>query len=124
MLNGKSIPRSWLKGSPSDDPPYNNALPKIAIESDLVLRHTKSQIEDSLYFLHKRGYLFQHGHKGLTRVLLQLSPKALKALASGEFDKDEQIAFSDAVFDVKTPGWLGMKINLGELWRRYTKIRK
>ena len=124
MTKGKSIPRSWLKGSPSDEPPYENAMPEIAIEHDLVLRHSKAQIEDSLYFLHKRGYLFQHGHKGLTRVLLQLSPKALQALETGEFDKDEQIAFKDAVFDVKTPGWLGMKVNLGELWRRFKKKRR
>ena len=82
------------------------------------------QIEDSLYFLHKRGYLFQHSYKGLTRVLLQLSPKAIQVLESREFDEEEQVAFKDTVFDLKTPGWLGMKINLGELWRRYTKTRR
>ena len=124
MLKGHSFPKSWLSGSQSDKEKIENALPEISIEHDLVLRHSKAQIEDSLYFLHKRGYLFQHGHSGLTRVLFQLSPKAIKALETKEFEEEEQKAFQDAMFDVKTPGWLGMKVNIGELWRRFKKTKR
>ena len=118
MAKGRSVARSWLKGSETDEPPFENAIPLVMIEHDLVLRHTKNQIEDSLYFLQKRGYLIQHGHVGLTRVVYQLSKLALDALEAGKFSEEEQNAFRETLFDLKQPGWLGMKINLGEMWRR------
>ena len=40
------------------------------------------------------------------------------AMQAGKFREEEQNAFREALFDLKQPGWLGMKINLGEMWRR------
>lgn len=91
------------------------------IERDLVLRHKRSQIEDSLYFLEKRGYLIRHGFQGLTRVAFQLSESALTMLNGGSFPPDEQQAFREALLDVKQASLWGMKLNLGEAWRRLSK---
>lgn len=121
IAKGKTASHAWLKGSETSEPDFVNAIPMIAIEHNLVLRHKKAEIEDSLYFLQKRGYLIQHGHVGLTRVVFQLSDIALKALETGHFSKEEEQAFKEDLFDVKQPGWLGMKFNLGELWRRLKK---
>ena len=70
----------------------DNAIPSYNLEKELVLHYTKSQIEDSLYFLEKRGYLAKHGYVNFTLVANQ-------------------------------SGWLGVKFNLGELFRRYKKKR-
>ena len=99
-------------------------MPLFEVERRLVLRHTKSQIEDSLYFLQKRGYLIQHGFTGLTRVVIQLSDPALAVLAAENFSEEEQQAFKEALFDVKQAGWTGMKFNVGELFRRIKKTRR
>lgn len=123
LANGNKVPRAWLKGSESDEPPIENAIPLAAIEYNLVLDYQKKEIEDSLYFLQKRGYLIQHGHIGLTKVAMQLSDNALKAIETGHFKKEEEKAFKEALFDLKNPGWLGMKFNLGEVWRRFKKSK-
>jgi len=94
------------------------------IERDLVLRHSKQQIEDSLYFLEKRGYLLKHGFQGLTRVVYQLSNSALIVLESGSFSEEEQQAFREALLDVRTPGLWGLKFNVGEVWWRLKKWRE
>ena len=118
---GQSVSSTWLKGEHSNDPPIKNAVPQFVLERDLVLRHSKSEIEDSVYFLEKRGYLIRHGFQGLTRVAFELSESALAALKCGSFSDEEQHAFREALFDLKKPGWFGMKINLGEAWRRFKK---
>ena len=120
---GVSVLDSWFKGSPSTAPDIQNALPLFTLEKDLVLRHTKQQIEDSLYFLEKRGYLLKHGFQGLTRVVFQLSAAALVVLESGSFSAEEQQAFREALIDARTPGVWGLKFNLGEAWRRLNKWR-
>jgi hypothetical protein len=89
-----------------------------------VLRHGRQQIEDSLYFLEKRGYLIRHGYAGFTLVAVQLSPSALDVLRKGVFPPDEQRAFQESLVDLKQPGIWGFKINLGEVWRRLQKWRK
>ena len=120
---GQSVSAKWLKGDHATDPPLENALPLFVLERDLVLRHTKQQIEDSLYFLEKRGYLYRHGFYGLTRVAFQLSEPALSVLKTGSFSAEEQRAFRESLLDVKQPGLWGMKFNLGEAWRRFNKFR-
>ena len=118
---GESVSRAWLKGEHSNNTPINNAIPLFVLEKDLVLRHSKNEIEDSLYFLEKRGYLIRHGFQGFTRVAFELSDSALVVLKSGSFSDEEQQAFREALFDVRQPGWLGMKVNLGDAWRRFKK---
>ncbi len=120
---GVSVLSTWYKGKGSTDPDLTNALPMFVIERDLVLRHSKQQIEDSLYFLEKRGYLLRHGYQGLTRVVFQLSDSALAVLESGSFSEEEQQAFREALLDVATPGLWGLKFNVGEAWRRIQKRR-
>jgi hypothetical protein len=121
---GQSVSSKWSKGDDSDDPPIENALPLVVLERELVLRHGKHQIDDSLYFLEKRGYLIKHGYSGLTRVAYQLSNAALTVLESGTFSAEEQQAFREFLVDVRQPGLWGMKLNLAEAWRRFTKWRK
>ena len=86
-----------------------------------VLRHSKSEVEDSLYFLEKRGYLIRHGFQGLTRVAFELSEAALEVLEAKSFSEQEQQAFKEALFDIRKPGWFGLKFNAAELWRRLMK---
>ena len=120
---GKSVSSAWLKGEHSNEPPLQNAVPLFELERDLVLRYSKNQIEDSLYFLEKRGYLIRHGFQGFTRVAFQLSGSALAVLKNGAFTNDEQEAFREALLDLKQPGLWGMKFNVGEAWRRIKKWR-
>lgn len=98
-----------------------NSIPSYDLERDLVLRYSKAAIEDSLYFLEKRGYLIKHGYLNLTLVAYQLSPQAFEVLSKNKFNDEEQNAFKEALFDVKNPGWFGMKFNLGEAFRRFKK---
>lgn len=44
---------------------------------ELVFRYTKAQIEDSLYFLEKRGYLNKHGFVNFTLVARPVNRNAL-----------------------------------------------
>ncbi|MFZ2540546.1 MAG: hypothetical protein WAW75_02100 [Gallionella sp.] len=121
---GESVLSTWFKSENSTDPDLKNALPLFVIERDLVLRHSKQQIEDSLYFLEKRGYLLRHGFQGLTRVVFQLSDSALAVLEGGAFSEEEQQAFREALLDVRTPGLWGLKLNVGEALRRFKKWRE
>ena len=121
MAEGESVSSVWLKGEHCTEAPIQNAIPLFVIERDLVLRHRRNEIEDSLYFLEKRGYLLRHGFQGLTRVAFQLSDSALAVLKSGDFAPEEQTAFQEALLDIKQPGLWGMKFNLGEAWRRLQK---
>ena len=82
---GKVVSAKWFKGGDTDDLDMDNALPLNEIERELVLRHSRQQIEDSLYFLEKRGYLIRHGFHGLTRVVYQLTDQAFRILESGKF---------------------------------------
>ena len=123
MAHGETVSSKWLKGKHSDDPPIENAIPLFEIERDLVLRHSKNEIEDSLYFLEKRGYLIRHGFQGLTRVAFELSGSALEVIESGSFSDNEQEAFREALVDASKPGWFGIKLNLGEAMRRLKKSR-
>ena len=124
MAEGKSVSSVWLKGEHSKEPPLLNAIPAFEIERQLVLRYSKNQIEDSLYFLEKRGYLIKHGFQGLTRVAFSLSESALAILKSGAFSQEEQKAFSEALLDAKQPGLWGVKFNLAEALRRFKKWRE
>jgi hypothetical protein len=108
----------------SSTEPIKYALPLYAIERDLVLRHEKQQIEDSLFFLEKRGYLIKHGYTGFTLVAIQLSASALEVLKSGVFPPEEQHAFRESLMELEKPGIWGMKVNLAEAWRRFQKWRK
>jgi hypothetical protein len=122
QCKGQRVSAKWLKGDHANDPPLENALPLFVLERDLVLRHSKQQIEDSLYFLEKRGYLYRHGFQGLTRVAFQLSESALEVLDGGAFSDEEQRAFRESLVDLRQPGLWGLKFNLGEAWRRLMKL--
>jgi len=124
MAEDQTVSSVWLKGEHSKEPPVQNAIPLFELERQLVLRYSKNQIEDSLYFLEKRGYLIRYGFQGLTRVAFQLSESALAVLRSGAFTQEEQKAFSEALLDAKQPGLWGIKFNVAEAWRRFKKWRK
>ena len=95
------------------------------IEKILVLTYTRSAIDDSLYFLEKRGYiLIEDLDIHNRRHHYSLTESALTALQDGHFSDEEQKAFEDALLDLKTPGMFGVKINLGEMWRRAKKSFK
>jgi len=117
----ESILSSWLKGSDTTDPPLQHAIPLFVLERELVLHHTKAEIEDTIYFLEKRGYLVRHGFQGLTRVAYQLTPEALAVLASGSFAPEEQSAFQEAILDLKRAELWGLKLNISEAYRRVRK---
>ncbi len=121
LAKGESVSSTWLKGEHIKEPPLHNAIPLFVLEHKLVLRHQKNQIEDSLYFLEKRGYLVRHGFQGLTRVAFQLSTLAIEALDKKAFSLEEQQAFREALLDLRQPGMWGVKLNLGEIWRRFKK---
>jgi DNA-binding PadR family transcriptional regulator len=124
LAHNQKVLKSWIKGNESEQGNIENAIPLFALEKELVMKYTKSQIEDSLYFLEKRQYFIVHGFKGLTRVVYQLSDAGLNVLDRGSFLPEEQTAFSEALFDIKQPGWFGLKFNLGELFRRIKKLFK
>jgi DNA-binding PadR family transcriptional regulator len=122
MAQDNYVFKSWLKGNEKELGNIENAIPLFVLEKELVLKYTKSQIEDSLYFLRKRQYFIVHGIQGLTRVVYQLSESGLDVLKKGSFLPEEQAAFSESLFDIKQPGWLGLKFNLGESHRRIKKL--
>jgi hypothetical protein len=121
MAEGKPVSSVWLKGDHCSEPPIQNAIPLFVIERDLVLRHKRNEIEDSLYFLEKRGYLWRHGFQGFTRVAFQLSDSAVEVLKAGSFSSEEQQAFRESLLDIKQAGLWGMKFNVAEAWRRFQK---
>jgi len=121
MGNRISIPKN--KNKPSGGMvEYPDAALIHEIEKTLVLNYSRSQIEDSMYFLEKRGYVSPHRY-GVAGpdILLALTSAGKKIIDSGCFLDEEQTAFSNALIDVKTPGMFGVKFNLGELWRRIKK---
>ncbi|MEQ1775501.1 MAG: hypothetical protein ABL891_17130 [Burkholderiales bacterium] len=77
-----------------------------------------------MFFLEKRGYLIRHGFQGLTRVAFQLSDEALTVLDKGEFLPEEQQAFRESLIDARQTELWGLKLNLGELWRRFKKWKQ
>lgn len=100
---------------------FENTISTYELERDLVLRFSKQEIEDSLYFLEKRGYLLRHGFLGYPRMAYQLSDAAINVINENRFSDDEQEAFKESLFEVNKPGWLGMKFNISEALRRIAK---
>ena len=123
---GNSVRIGWV--IPGDEPsgdPIQNAIGKGKLESELVLHYGKQQIEDSLYFLEKRGYLITHGIGMFSPGMAYgLTEKAIGVLDAGVFPDEEQAAFQESILDIFKPGTLGMKVNFGELYRRWKKRRK
>jgi len=117
------VSMSWFKGKEQDGV-IEPAVPLFYLEKELVLRYSKNQIEDGLYFLEKRGYFIKRGFDGLTRVVYQLSDEGKDLLKKGKFLKEEQQAFSEKLLDISKPGTFGIKFNLGELLRRFKKPGK
>jgi len=110
MAEGQSVSTVWLKGEHSTEPPIQNAVPLFVIERDLVLRHKRSEIEDSLYFLEKRGYLRRHGFQGWTRVAFQLSDAALEVLKKGSFTVGGAAGISRSPARHKATGFMGHEV--------------
>lgn len=99
-----------------------NSLKISDMEKELVLNYSKQEIEDSFYFMEKRGYIDVLGF-GLhaPRSIYKITDEGLKLAESNKFSNEEQKAFSNALLDVRTPGMFGIKFNAGELWRRLKK---
>lgn len=87
----------------------------VELEKELLLHYCKQDIEDSLYFLEKRGYLV------VPRMAYSLTEKAIRALEAGSFSEEEEKAFSEALIDFNKSAWMRMKFNLGEVIRRLNK---
>ena len=89
------------------------------LESELVLKFEKSEIEDTLYFLEKRGYLMLHGY-GLVspRMAYTLTEKALQILESKQLPKEELEAFDTEILDVSKPSIWGMKLDVKSAWKK------
>ena len=99
-----------------------NAFKIADIEKELVLKYSKSEIEDSFYFMEKRGYVdvLSWGLHA-PRSIYKVTEAGLSLGKSGSFIQEEQKAFEEALLDLRTPGMFGMKLNLGEVWRRTKK---
>jgi len=120
--HGHSVLFGWT--SPDEKPkgpPIENAIGIGALEKELVLHYSKQEIEDSLYFLEKRGYLSIHSIGMGLPMVYSLTQEAIATLERGSFSEEEENAFREALFDIKQPGWFGLKFNVGELWRRFRK---
>ncbi|MGB0908759.1 MAG: hypothetical protein ACPGYT_00210, partial [Nitrospirales bacterium] len=109
-------------GEKPNGPPTVNAIGISQLKSELVLHYSKQEIEDSLYFLDFRGYLRTHG-LGIASppMVYSLTQKAIDVLERGAFSEEEEMAFSEALFDLKNPGYFGLKFNVAEFWRRSKK---
>ena len=114
--------RQTTVGFPDQEHEVENGASIGKLESELVLKFSKSAIEDSLYFLEKRDYLIVHGYGMMSpRMVYSLTQKALDAIRSGTFTDEEQQAFEESLLDISKPGMAGMKVNLREMWRRAKK---
>jgi hypothetical protein len=120
--HGKTVTFGWTTpGEKPKNPPTENAIGIGKLKSELVLHHSKQEIEDSLYFLEHRGYLSIHSLGLGPPMLYSLTQKAIDILERGSFSEEEEHAFSEALFDLNKPGSFGLKFNVGELWRRVKK---
>ena len=118
LVNGGSVPKGWVKDGSRDGEPIPQTMALVDLEYDLILRHRKGEIEDCLYFLEKRRYLFLRGYKGMTRVTYGLTNRGKLAVKRRTFDADEESAFAASIVDVSTVGPWGLKFNLRESFRR------
>ena len=92
--HGESVSADWLPGL-RDGESIRNAIPINVLEGNLVLHHKKIDVEDSLQFLEKRGYLVLHGSRDITRSAYSLSDVAISALEMGSFPERERQALDD-----------------------------
>lgn len=93
--HGESVSCEWLKAGDTGKPLIRNAIPIRVLESNLLLHHKRADVEDSLLFLERRGYLVLHGARGLNRAAYSLSDAAINVLELGLFPDEEQQAFDE-----------------------------
>jgi len=110
---GCSSPREKPQG-----PPIENATGIAELKKNLAMHYCKQDIEDSLCFLEKRGYL------DVPRMAFSLTEKAIGALETGSFSEEEEKAFSEALIHLKKTSWMGIKFNVREAIRRLNKWRR
>ena len=106
-----------------DKPPQESHIENASgigdLEAELVLKFEKSEIEDTLYFLEKRGYLLVHGYGMVSpRMAYSLTDKALGVLESKVLPAEEIEAFDTAILDVSKPGIWGMKLDVKSAWKK------
>ena len=93
--HGESVSGDWLKAGDQGERLIKNAIPIRVLESNLLLHHNRTDVEDSLQFLETRGYLVLHGSRGFSRCAYSLSEAAITVLELGLFPEEEQKAFGE-----------------------------
>ena len=109
---GCSSPREKPQG-----PPIENATGIAELKKNLAMHYCKQDIEDSLCFLEKRGYL------DVPRMAFSLTEKAVRALEAGSFSKEEEKAFSEVLIHLIKPRWMGVKFYARATISRLNKWR-
>jgi hypothetical protein len=99
-----------------------NGISSSKLKAELVLKYKPSDIEDTIYFMEHRGYFLIHKAGAFSGLMVYgLTDKALKVLSDGVLPKEEQIAFREALWDIKPRVW-GVSLNLPEIMRRGKKL--
>ena len=99
-----------------------NGIDSNKLKAELVLQYKPNDIEDTIYFMEYRGYFLIHKAGAFSGLMTySLTDKALKVLDDGELPKEEQVAFREALWDIKPRVW-GVSPNLPEILRRSKKL--
>lgn len=89
--------RQKLQGHDEQVSPVENGVGIGELKKKLVIRYSKNEIEDSLYFLEQRGYLQHHGFGLISpRLAYSLTQKALDTIERGTFEDEEIVAFDQS----------------------------
>ena len=108
-----------LLDKPANESHLEHGVGIADLESELVLKFEKNEIEDTLFFLEKRGYLLLHGYGLISpRMAYTLTEKALQTLESKQLSKEELEAFDTTILDISKPGIWGMKLDLKSAWKK------
>ena len=115
---GRSVSIDWSSPSKKlQGPLIENATCIAELKKELMLHYCKQDIEDSIYFLEKRGYL------DVPRMAFSLTEKAVRALEAGSFSKEEEKAFSEVLIHLIKPRWMGVKFYARATISRLNKWR-
>lgn len=120
QLNNRKVTMSQkLLDNPAQESHLEHAAGIDELESELVLKFEKSEIEDTLYFLEKRSYLVVHGYGLMNpRMAYALTKKALEILELKKLPEEEVKAFDTAILDLSKPGIWGMKFDIKSAWKK------
>ena len=122
LLDGHHIRMPEKLGDPKKQIVLKNTYEIKLLKSELVLRHTPQDIEDTIYFMKHREYLTNFGYRAMwPEAALILTEKALKVRHEGQLPDEERKAFQEVLWDISRPKIYGIGFNFGELWRRMKK---